>query len=335
MTTDDMIQLLLHIVGWDAEGLTCKEGVEMRVARFLDFVERWMNAYPFSLTKSHKSLLQSVVNSLPVHPSLQTIHNGVVELLQESATSQEVVQDSSGSGKKALKLMGMMKEKKGKRGDFDEKAFHLLGYTPTQLAQQLTILDAEMFQAINPNEFFKTAWSKDDKEKKAPNIVRMISRFNNLSYWFQQQIVTCENSDERAALLRLLIHMSREFESLGNYQGMMTINAALNNSSISRLKLTWAVISVEDKEIFESLQAKFHPAGNFKNYRATLANSDPPLIPFLGLFLTDLTFIDENPDLINVTLSIDKNGSETVFQESSDFDSFSDGEFITFNKKGW
>ena len=36
-------------------------------------------------------------------------------------------------------------------------------------------------------------------------------------------------------------------------------------------------------------------AGNFKAYRSILEKSEPPCLPFLGLYLQDLTFIEEVP----------------------------------------
>ena len=37
---------------------------------------------------------------------------------------------------------------------------------------------------------------------------------------------------------------------------------------------------------------------NFKNYRSYMQIYEPPVIPFIAISLTDLTFIDENPDRV-------------------------------------
>ncbi len=42
------------------------------------------------------------------------------------------------------------------------------------------------------------------------------------------------------------------------------------------------------------------PERNYKRYRQRLVESDPPAVPFLGLLLSDLTFLEEgNPDLLD------------------------------------
>jgi hypothetical protein len=46
---------------------------------------------------------------------------------------------------------------------------------------------------------------------------------------------------------------------------------------------------------------------NFHAYRQTLKRSELPCIPFLGLFLTDLTFLDDgNPDYVQGRINMDK-----------------------------
>lgn len=41
------------------------------------------------------------------------------------------------------------------------------------------------------------------------------------------------------------------------------------------------------------------PHLNYKNYRTCLENYPPPIIPIQGILLTDLTFLEENPDMIS------------------------------------
>ena len=45
------------------------------------------------------------------------------------------------------------------------------------------------------------------------------------------------------------------------------------------------------------------PKKNFKHYRKLHQNTDPPFVPFLAVFLTDFTFIDDsNPDFVRYKL---------------------------------
>ena len=47
--------------------------------------------------------------------------------------------------------------------------------------------------------------------------------------------------------------------------------------------------------------------GNYKDYRRTLRTCDPPAVPYLGIYLTDLTFIEEgNSDMDGNLINFDK-----------------------------
>lgn len=59
-------------------------------------------------------------------------------------------------------------------------------------------------------------------------------------------------------------------------------------------------MSSRTKATFESLKKLTDHGKNYAEYRAALRKCAPPALPFLGLYLTDLTFTDDgNPDLRN------------------------------------
>ncbi|CAF5183205.1 unnamed protein product [Rotaria magnacalcarata] len=81
---------------------------------------------------------------------------------------------------------------------------------------------------------------------------------------------------------------------LRNFNGVLQIMAAFVNSSVYRLKQTWDRTSKQSKHVINKLQSLVHSDGKFKNLRDTLTKVDPPCIPYLGLYLSDLTFIEES-----------------------------------------
>lgn len=54
---------------------------------------------------------------------------------------------------------------------------------PIEIARQMTLVEYELFTAINPTEFLDQAWMKDDKEKRAPNICNMTKWSNHVGFW--------------------------------------------------------------------------------------------------------------------------------------------------------
>jgi len=88
--------------------------------------------------------------------------------------------------------------------------------------------------------------------------------------------------------------------SLNNFNSLMAILAAFNSAPVHRLQRTWNGTASKDKKLLEGLKQVMDSTGNFSNYRKTLHSIQPPCVPFLGTYLTDLTFIEDgNKDMLN------------------------------------
>jgi hypothetical protein len=61
---------------------------------------------------------------------------------------------------------------------------------------------------------------------------------------------------------------------------------------VTRLKRTWELVSVKTKARLEELKAITDVGRNYAVLRQRLHNHVAPCIPFVGIYLTDLTFID-------------------------------------------
>merc|ERR1711916_273871 len=55
----------------------------------------------------------------------------------------------------------------------------------------------------------------------------------------------------------------------------------------------------EQVKMLEQLEVLMNSQKSYKNFRDVLHSVNPPCIPYLGMYLTDLTFIDDgNPDFV-------------------------------------
>src|SRR5690242_13595119 len=83
----------------------------------------------------------------------------------------------------------------------------------------------------------------------------------------------------------------------------MAMICSLNSSTISRLLKTGHVVSVKRKEALRLLQEIVEPTQDHKVLRTRLHDHVPPCLPFLGMYLTDLTFVDiGNPATKQISL---------------------------------
>lgn len=57
----------------------------------------------------------------------------------------------------------------------------LLDLKSADIAEQMTLLDAELFQKIEIPEVL--IWAQEQCEERSPNLTRFTEHFNKMSYW--------------------------------------------------------------------------------------------------------------------------------------------------------
>lgn len=174
-----------------------------------------------------------------------------------------------------------------------------LDFHPTEIARQLTLIEHQRFRDLPRSEFVRQAWNKKDGATKSPQIVTAIKKFNEISYWVAAEIVFCANSKQRVATVKRMIQIANKCLTFNNFNTVMEIVAGLHMSSVQRLKKTWKALSSKYLSIFEEITKFIATEGNYRNYRNVLSKVELPATPYLGVFLRDLTFIEDgNPDFV-------------------------------------
>ncbi|XP_069370500.1 rap guanine nucleotide exchange factor 1b isoform X25 [Paralichthys olivaceus] len=169
-----------------------------------------------------------------------------------------------------------------------------------EIADQLTLLDAELFYKIEIPEVL--LWAKEQNEEKSPNLTQFTEHFNNMSYWVRSLIIQQEKAQDREKLLLKFIKIMKHLRKLNNFNSYLAILSALDSAPIRRLE--WQKQTSEGLEEYCML---IDSSSSFRAYRAALAEVEPPCIPYLGLILQDLTFVHlGNPDLIDGKVNFSK-----------------------------
>ncbi|CCJ29719.1 unnamed protein product [Pneumocystis jirovecii] len=169
------------------------------------------------------------------------------------------------------------------------KKFKLLDLDPLEIARQLTIIE----KCLNK------AWSKNFANDIAENIKSMILKSNQITGWVTHSILSQSEVKKRVDIIKHFINIADRCRSLNNFSTLTSIISGINSAPIHRLKRTWELINKKTINIFDSLNKIMDSAKNFSEYRELLHVINPPCVPFLGVYLTDLTFIEDgNPDMI-------------------------------------
>eukprot|EP01111_Echinosteliopsis_oligospora_P014269 TRINITY_DN5343_c0_g1_i1.p1 TRINITY_DN5343_c0_g1~~TRINITY_DN5343_c0_g1_i1.p1 ORF type:complete len:787 (+),score=167.94 TRINITY_DN5343_c0_g1_i1:194-2554(+) len=164
---------------------------------------------------------------------------------------------------------------------------------PLEMARQLTLFEYELYRAIAPKEFLSLSWQKPGKETKSPHLLRFIQNFNDVNNWVQYTIVKETDKKKRVSVLKKMLKVVEGLLQLNNFSAMFVFVSALHSASISRMKKTWDDVPRAMMDRFAVYDNLTSMNSSYKAYREALHGADPPCIPYLGVYLSDLTFIEE------------------------------------------
>nr|XP_015838148.1 PREDICTED: guanine nucleotide-releasing factor 2 isoform X5 [Tribolium castaneum] len=160
----------------------------------------------------------------------------------------------------------------------------LLDFKSEQIAEQMTLLDADLFMKIEIPEVL--IWAQEQNEERSPNLTRFTEHFNKMSYWARTRILTAEGKDVREKYFLKFIKIMKHLRKINNFNSYLALLSALDSAPIRRLE--W------QKHVQEGLKeycALIDSSSSFRAYRVALAETQPPCIPYIGLVLQDLTFV--------------------------------------------
>ncbi|XP_036198139.1 ras-specific guanine nucleotide-releasing factor RalGPS2 isoform X5 [Myotis myotis] len=178
--------------------------------------------------------------------------NGQASSVNVAATASEKSSSSESLSDKGSEL----------KKSFDAVVFDILKVTPEEYAGQITLMDVPVFKAIQPDELSSCGWNKKEKYSSAPNAVAFTRRFNHVSFWVVREILHAQTLKIRAEVLSHYIKTAK-------------------------------LLSRKDKTTFEKLEYVMSKEDNYKRLRDYISSLKmTPCIPYLGIYLSDLTYID-------------------------------------------
>ncbi|KAJ7459684.1 ras guanine nucleotide exchange factor domain-containing protein [Mycena latifolia] len=181
------------------------------------------------------------------------------------------------------------------------KKLKLLDIEPLELARQLTIMESQLYQRIRPMECLQRA--REQRTENIDNITVVIQTSNKIALWVAESVLSKEDSRRRAGAVKHLISVADRCRTLNNFSTMAAITAGLNTPPIRRLKRTWEQVNQRYMAQFGACEMTIDSNKNFTKYRSMMTSAIPPCVPFIGVFLSTLQFIqDGNPDMLQGSL---------------------------------
>ncbi|KAM6201909.1 ras-specific guanine nucleotide-releasing factor 1 isoform 1-T1 [Rhynchocyon petersi] len=261
-----------------------KEFVIRRAAtnRVLNVLRHWVSKHSqdFETNEELKCKVISFLEEVMHDPELLTQERKAAANIIRTLT-----QEDPGDNQITLEEITQMSE--------GVKAEPFENHSALEIAEQLTLLDHLVFKKIPYEEFFGQGWMKLEKNERTPYIMKTTKHFNDISNLIASEIIRNEDINARVSAIEKWVAVADICRCLHNYNAVLEITSSMNRSAIFRLKKTWLKVSKQTKALIDKLQKLVSSEGRFKNLREALKNCDPPCVPYLGMYLTDLAFIEE------------------------------------------
>lgn len=200
--------------------------------------------------------------------------------------------------------------------------FEISKFSPKDIAIELTRVSYIFFSKIVTKEFFKGLFTKKDKEKTSPNICRAVERFNYISYWVIEEVLSYDYSSDRANVIDTFIQIANELAILNNFNDCMSIVSALGQMIITRLNKSWKKVTSKNMSLLRKIKKLLNFQNNYKNIRDEIAKclkEGKPFLPFLGYYTKRICFLEEAGPYVNKSGLINVDKISQVEQILSEF----------------
>lgn len=178
------------------------------------------------------------------------------------------------------------------------KKLKFLDIDALEFARQLTIIESKSYGKLKAAECLSKGWSKQPNGGPDPaeNIRAIIMQSNRLTNWVAEMILTQTEVRKRVIVIKHFIAVAEKCRQLNNFSTLTAILAALQTSSIHRLKRTWEHVPTRTNTILDGMNTLMGATMNFAEYREMLHIVNPPCVPFLGRFILSSCFALGSPD---------------------------------------
>jgi len=161
------------------------------------------------------------------------------------------------------------------------------------IAKQLTLIEWNIFSRITELELQGQAWNKDKTVCLAQNVVELIQRANHVSFWVATCILGQERLKDQVRVITNFILIAKALRDMNNFNTLMSIIGGLNSSPISRLRNAFSNIKKSVNEQWLELMDLMSPEQSFKKFRAALDTAGNTALPYIGMSLSNLTFMED------------------------------------------
>jgi len=284
--TSKLLRLWLREFKHATDKRSRKKNVLTEKERLWEFLHLWVKEYAPTLSQKEQ---YKILDALK-HWNMGAVNRMQVLFLKNQNVSKKLhhrPRTGSFSKLERTRSIDVIKQLKKKRSLRESKPKTILSHTPLTIAKQLTKYEWTFFRELKQIEFLDLRWNK---EGKSPALNRLFSHFSDTCQWVQGEILLATTKNQ-VSLLKKFIKIGQECLQLNNFNSTMEILSALNSHNVRRLSHIWQKLPSKLFSQYEKMDQLMSPCHNFSKYRERLHTAKPPVLPYMGIYTRDLTYI--------------------------------------------
>ena len=191
-------------------------------------------------------------------------------------------------------------KKLSKKTSINYNYFYIFMHDSTEIAQYLTCISYQLMRNINQKELLNKNFASKDKLIRAPNVMKMIDRFNKLVLFIIEDIFSYDSKKIRCQCIEKWVDVGLKLQELHNYNDLVMINTCFVNLTLNKLKNTFKKLSNKYKNIIKEMNLFCSSQQSYLNIRKLIFNlKGIPYIPYLGVLLKEIISIEEMKYIID------------------------------------
>ena len=171
--------------------------------------------------------------------------------------------------------------------------FYIFDFSDEEIAKNLTLISYKMMSTIDINELWNNNFNKKDKYLKAPNVMKIIDRFDKLMLFIIEDISSYETNKARAKLITKWVNIAKRCKELHNYNDLLIINQCFNHYLLKKMVSAWKKLPKSTLVLIADLNKFCSNQQCYINIRREIIGcKHKAYIPYLGILLKEIVDIE-------------------------------------------
>lgn len=193
------------------------------------------------------------------------------------------------------------------RGKRKYNYFYIFNYNKEEIAAYLTLESYQLISNIKRSEIFNKNFIRKNKEKVAPNVMKLIERYDKLILFIIEDICSYDHKADRVEIIEKWLRIGLVCMEFKNFNDLIMINSLFCNYLLKKMKLTWQKVSKKSLNYIDKMNKFCSGTQCYMKIRKEIFKcKGRAYVPYLGILLKEIMAAEEMKYFTNNNINIQK-----------------------------